>query len=392
MVALATAFAPPSWGLAFDEPPEAPEPTVPYPYPVIAYDSRTATVFNNRGFTITIPAAVTTAGAPVDMRQAYTEDTVVAGAPSIFGGGRDLGDFLCTACPMTGGVENASEWGPFIYSVVNPILWRALGTSGLNNGAWRPGDTVALCDGVSGVCIILEWRAGGGTNGWWPSANPKVPKLKVDRRKYKNKPENQSGNETGPNWVATPLPPETFGAGTVLIVVYLDRDLRVGRVDVVQPPPPPPPSGGGGGGSCVHVDSRLPDGRRAGDIKAGDTIQLGSEGTLNTTVGIVTYSKAVMQRGYRITTQSGFILLCSDTAPICTDAGFVKVPDLLGKRIAVRVDGREIVTRFELVEVVAEVGTIQVQHISVNDQAFWAGAEHGRYVLHHNKIENEEGW
>lgn len=116
VAALATAFAPPSWGLAFDEPPEAPEPTVPYPYPVIAYDSRTATIFNNRGATITIPAAVTTAGAPVDMRQSYVEDTVAAGVPSIFGGGRDHGDFLCTACPMTGGVENASEWGPFIYT------------------------------------------------------------------------------------------------------------------------------------------------------------------------------------------------------------------------------------------------------------------------------------
>ena len=93
-----------------------------------------------------------------------------------------------------------------------------------------------------------------------------------------------------------------------------------------------------------------------------------------------------MQRGYRITTQSGISLLCSDTAPICTDDGFVKAPELLGKKVAVRVDdAHNLVTRFELVEVVAEVGMLEVQHITVGDQAFWAGAEHGSYILHHNK-------
>lgn len=145
-------------------------------------------------------------------------------------------------------------------------------------------------------------------------------------------------------------------------------------------------SGGGGGDSCVHVESRLPDGRRAGDIKVGDTIQLGEEGTLESRVGVVTYSKPSMQRGYRITTQSGISLLCSDTAPICTEDGFVLAPELLGKKVATRVDGKDIVTRFEMVEVLAEVGMIEVQHITVGDRAFWAGATHGQYILHHNKM------
>lgn len=154
------------------------------------------------------------------------------------------------------------------------------------------------------------------------------------------------------------------------------------------------PSSGGGGGSggesCVHVDSRLPDGRRAGDLKVGDTIQLGEEGTLQSRVGLVTYSKSNTQRGYRITTQSGISLLCSDTAPICTDHGFVLAPDLLGKKVATRVDGKDIVTRFETVEVLAEVGLIEVQHITVGDRAFWAGASHGQYILHHNKYVSED--
>ena len=146
-------------------------------------------------------------------------------------------------------------------------------------------------------------------------------------------------------------------------------------------------AGGSGSGSCVHVDSRLPDGRRAGDIKVGDVIQLGDESTakLETRVGMVTYSKTKMARGFRIVTQAGIGLLCSDTAPIWTDQGFVLAPDLRGKKVATRTDGKDIVTRFETVEVLSDEGMIEVQHITVGDRAFWAGAEHGAYILHHNK-------
>lgn len=204
-----------------------------------------------------------------------------------------------------------------------------------------------------------------------------------------------------------PLPVTAAGQASLLGYVYIDGGLTTVDVDACKPncvtapppsewettpPPPPPGGGGGGGGSCVHVESRLPDGRRAGDIKVGDVIQLGDESTdaLETRVGIVTYSKTVLAPGYRITTQSGITLLCSDTAPIWTDEGFVRAPDLLGKKVATRVDGLEIVTRFETVEVVAEVGMIEVQHISVGDRAFWAGAEVGSYILHHNKYVPDE--
>ncbi len=140
-------------------------------------------------------------------------------------------------------------------------------------------------------------------------------------------------------------------------------------------------------GGCVHVDSLLPDGRRARDIQVGDVIQLGDESTelLETRVGMVTYSKTKLARGFRITTRSGITLLCSETAPIWTDEGFLFAPDLLGKKIATRVDDKDIVTRFETVEVLEEIGMIEVQHITVGDRAFWAGAKQGAYILHHNK-------
>ena len=137
--------------------------------------------------------------------------------------------------------------------------------------------------------------------------------------------------------------------------------------------------------TCVHVDSWLPDDRRAGDIKVGDLIQLGDESSacLETRVGLVTHSGTARARAFKMVTTSGTRLLCSDTAAIWTDEGFVLAPHLLGKNVATRVDNEGIVIRFfETVEVLADIGTIDVQHITVSDHAFWAGANPGRYFLH----------
>jgi hypothetical protein len=57
-------------------------------------------------------------------------------------------------------------------------------------------------------------------------------------------------------------------------------------------------------------------------------------------------------------------------------------------RVAVGVDYHRIVTRFEQVEAVIEVGEIAIQHITVGDRAFWAGEHRGAYLLHHNLKEN----
>ena len=174
----------------------------------------------------------------------------------LFGGGRDMGDFVCTNCPMTGGIENASQWGPFIYAVANPILFPSLGSSGLNGGAWRPGDTIAICDGSSGQCVILEWHAGGGSNAWWPSADPKKPHYKTDKHKYKNKVDNQggapivSGGDTVPSQIyvgnRTPIT-------TNVPIIYLNGMMRTWTVSA--PPPeqwPVVPTPGGGGGRTPY--------------------------------------------------------------------------------------------------------------------------------------------
>lgn len=140
-----------------------------------------------------------------------------------------------------------------------------------------------------------------------------------------------------------------------------------------------------GGGGCVEVSSILPCGRKAGDIKVGDVMQLADESSLVAGQGTVTYSERKSVPGYRITTASGVTLVCSDSAPIPTPEGLVLAPDLLGKQVAVRRDGHnELNTGWEVVNQVDSIGTIEVQHITVGDKCFWAGEKADAYILHHN--------
>lgn len=143
--------------------------------------------------------------------------------------------------------------------------------------------------------------------------------------------------------------------------------------------------GGGDGGGCVSIDSLLPDGARAGDIRVGAVMVLADERTLEPGSGVVSYSQLKNAAGYRIVTESGASLKCSDSAPIPTPDGLVLAPALLGKEVAVRsdVDGSTTL-RWEKVTEVLAIGQIQVQHITVGDKCFWAGEKPGAYILHHN--------
>jgi hypothetical protein len=144
--------------------------------------------------------------------------------------------------------------------------------------------------------------------------------------------------------------------------------------------------GGGDDRGCVAVASFLPDGRTAGQVKVGDTMELGDEETMETTTGVVSYSTLMEARGYRITTESGASLVCSDTAPVpARGKGLLTPAELLGEQVAVRWDesGSPLVN-WETVTKVEEVGMIQVQHITVGDRCFWAGEKKAAYILHHN--------
>lgn len=193
---------------------------------------------------------------------------------------------------------------------------------------------------------------------------------------------------SGKSWCAAPPPPVVTiragdsapdDAGIIKAVTGISSDPKGGLYRF--------PVGGGGG--CVVVDSFLADMRRAGDVMVGDAMDMADSGTLAPRQGIVTYSEPVMQPCVELITASGIVLRCSLSAPIPTERdGVVLAPHLAGKSVGVR-DGNG--TRWEPVARIRSIGPRLVQHISVNDGCFWAGAEQGRSILHHNKKAPEPG-
>ena len=337
-------------------------------------------------------------------------------------GAADYGKWLCDYCyifVLSPAAPMTPEQMSFVLNEVEQgVIANRLGTTCPPLcppedvlGPWegfKTFDQFTVCNGTS--CVTLQkqedgsWKAKDGLKGF-----------KMDNRKgYLNpkgfKPPMTGG--TGGTGAATPPPTFQLNVGWAWIpVVVIDGFSRC--CVTIGPATPPIITGpivtadvnneaGGPGGlgefggpaadampappACVHVDSRLPDGRRAGDIKKGDVMQLGDEHSpdLHTEVGVVSYSETKRARGFRVTTQSGISLVCSDSAPIWTDKGYIEAPGLLGTHVAVRVDGEKIAVRYEQVEAVVEVGEIDIQHITVGDRAFWAGEQHGAYLLHHN--------
>ena len=142
---------------------------------------------------------------------------------------------------------------------------------------------------------------------------------------------------------------------------------------------------GGGGGGCVQYASLLPDGRTAGEMVIGSEMVLAHEQTLEAGTGVVRFSQRRTFPGFRITTESGITLVCSETAPIPTPNGLVRPPELLGLHVAVRRDeGGSFMTGWEKVTRVDPVGAIDVQQIDVGDRCFWAGEHANAFILHHN--------
>jgi hypothetical protein len=286
---------------------------------------------------------------------------------------------------------------------------------------WIPNSSITVCDGTS--CVTVYYQAD--TVVWLPKG-PSTP----DQKKYKNATPQKTVTPPGlPNIAVSFFGPSPILGGQYTVVFFYPTQpaptpvpaktgvVTVGPLIPVDPNAPAGPTNpidaeGSADDfssdfgsitesesaatvetqtpSCVEIHSLLPDGRMAGDIKVGDVMILGDEETLEPRQGTVTYSARKSARGFRIVTRSGVSLVCSDTAPILTSEGLVLAPDLLGKTIATLVDTAEgAQPRWEAVEVVAEVGTIEIQHITVGDQCFWAGEQKGGYILHHNLKKDE---
>lgn len=176
---------------------------------------------------------------------------------------------------------------------------------------------------------------------------------------------------------------KTLYASTDATVTYAsDSKLFVGEVTVVYPS-----SGtgsGGGHGPCVSVDAWV-IGRsgllRAGDVRVGDDLLLCDPVSREECWGTVTYSQRKPAPGVRIEAALA-ALTCSTSAPIPSGSRFVLAPDTFGLPILVRDAGGRLAE--VIVDTVADVGTIDVQHITVGDRCFWASDDGQHFVLHHN--------
>ncbi|MCD7096929.1 hypothetical protein [Stenotrophomonas sp. MMGLT7] len=145
--------------------------------------------------------------------------------------------------------------------------------------------------------------------------------------------------------------------------------------------------GSGGAGSCVVVDSWLPCGRQAGDIGVGDVLQLCDPESEQPAVGIVEFAARRRVPCVEIETAGGVVLRCSRTAPIPVRDGYALAPDLLGRHVPTMQGG---VIAWQAVTRVTDIGLQDVQHITVGDRCFWAGARPGAYILHHNAKQAQE--
>ncbi len=151
------------------------------------------------------------------------------------------------------------------------------------------------------------------------------------------------------------------------------------------PPPPKPPKKPLGGGGCVAVDSFVPmitEGQtRAWQMLPGSAIMLADE-NLNVMNGTVIRVRNQTEPCVRITTEAGISLVCSHTAPILTgEKTYVNAPEVIGKQVAVMINGE---TSFDNVVSVEDVGEREVRPLYAGDQNFWAGETEAGYILHHN--------
>lgn len=149
---------------------------------------------------------------------------------------------------------------------------------------------------------------------------------------------------------------------------------------------PPIGGGGGGGGGCCWDGAYLPNGKTIGETLRGEELILLNKKGDGYRISKVRSIRSDIQRCFKITTESGIELTCSDSTPIVvkTDDAYKAV--MIGDGILMEMvpvmdtDG----FRWELVTNVVDVGMLPVKLISANGGVYAAGNTYGRYIFTHN--------
>lgn len=152
-------------------------------------------------------------------------------------------------------------------------------------------------------------------------------------------------------------------------------------------------SGGGGGGDphadwCVDATMRLPDGRIAGDIAAGDIIACWDENAATPGVqerDVESNTLVESQPCTRIMTVSGAAVVASDCTPMTLrDGRIVRITEMFGEDALVRhADGT---LAWEPVVSCTAVGSRTVAKIKVHQLCYFAGESTAATIATHNPI------
>lgn len=150
-------------------------------------------------------------------------------------------------------------------------------------------------------------------------------------------------------------------------------------------------STGGGGGTgnpgdwCVAVDSFLPDGTYAADIKKDMMLACYNENPDNPNIRHLRVEKNEIADAdcLRMITESGASIVASKTTPMTLrDGSCVMLPEMLGREAVVyRLDGT---FRWERVVLLQEAGVRPVAKIVVHQQCYFAGETMNAFIATHN--------
>lgn len=143
--------------------------------------------------------------------------------------------------------------------------------------------------------------------------------------------------------------------------------------------------GGIGGGDCVDALSRLPCGRMAGEIKAGDFIWCWDYDADEPRMVLVEVESnhTALELSTMLRTESGVEVIASDSTPMTLrDGSTTYIPYMRGEYALVAREGGNLA--WEQVDECVAMGYRVVAHIRVKQHCYFAGRTAGAYIATHN--------
>ena len=143
----------------------------------------------------------------------------------------------------------------------------------------------------------------------------------------------------------------------------------------------------GGGGGCVWENSVMHNGKLAKDLKPGDELLIVSGDGETFEKGKVKAISFSPQPCYRLVSESGASVICSDSTPLqLRDGSLVSPKEILGKQLPVLAYGKY---SWENIVDVSYIGRHTVAKIDAGNKVYAAGLSKNKQIFTHNS-ENKD--